>query len=141
MNEIESKASVKNPLSVDRITPKNAEEEDDLVQSEGSKLTMESDTDQLLKELKREYEKKSNQDSKPLAQATISPVTTRPVVTRPVVTNAVVGTVDAPADRISTDVDTDALMEAITKISAKNQDQTGGKSSKHFGYTWTQGLC
>jgi hypothetical protein len=42
--------------------------------------------------------------------------------------------VDAPADRISTDVDTDALMEAITKISAKNQDQAGGKSSKHFGY-------
>ncbi len=98
---------------------------------EGSKIGLESDTDQLLKELKKEYEKRSTQESVTRPQT----VARQQATSRPVVTTQAQTRPSTQADKIDTDVDTEALMEAISKISSKKEDtQKGGNKEKRSGY-------
>ncbi len=117
------------------VATRVVEEETD----EGSKIAIESDTDQLLQELKREYEKKSSQ------QPATSTVSRQQTATKTMskkntpMIKAVNQDKAQNADAIDSNVDTDALMDAITRISSQkinssnNTKQSGG-ADKKTGY-------
>ncbi len=100
---------------------------------EGSRIDLESDTDQLLRELKKEYEKRSTQESAPRPQPTSTTIPVTQTV-NPTTTTLTQAQPATQTDRIDTDVDTEALMEAISKISSKKDTQQGGNKEKLSGY-------
>lgn len=125
MNEFQSVDTNSAPITAPANSTSKVTEPEMLSTDEGSKIGLESDTDQLLKELKKEYEKRSTQES-----ATKPQVASRPKVVTPAQAHP-----STQADRIDTDVDTEALMEAISKISSKKEEtQKGGNKEKRFGY-------